>query len=807
MKRLRTRTLTLILTLLCLTAARAAATTPGAVQRAYEDYEKFYLQCENAKIEIQLLEHGVVRLEVFADGIDSKAETYMTLPGALRKIVMDRNEKAGEISSTGVKVKYTMNPLSIEFDNPEGKFLLAIKPDGINWNADGSYSVTFARTVDDHFYGLGEPLPGVIGEPVKIDYRGLKRSIWNQHIPPADLGLPFFMNPRGYGLMAENHWKAEFDFGRQGAFTYSATGGPLRLWIFPSGSYYEILDAYTQLTGRTPMPPRWATGYLQSRFGYVNEKDFRWLMDNFRSRRIPCDALIYDLYWFGSGGMGNLWWTPENFPDPEGFQKESHKRGFKTIVIVEPYIMGSSTNQMEVFARKLAVMNDKKQPYLFQFWGREGSMLLDFMNPKTQEWFAKQVKRIHLSGVDAWWTDLTEPEVDFPGMVYFGGTPREGGHNLQAILMHKGMDEMYKREFPGERLFIMSRSGFVGDWRYGSSIWSGDVTASWNHLRDQVPTGISTMLSGYGIWNSDTGGFHRHPSAELYTRWMQFSAFCPVFRAHGNHDVREPWSFGEEAEENLRALIDLRYRLSPYLYTLFSELNRAGRPTMRALFLEFPDDPKAYAVQDAFMYGPSLLVAPVTKDGAREKSVYLPKGAWTDFWTEAVYEGPATVKVDAPLDRIPLFVRPGAIIPMGPEMQYMEQKPPTPVTLHIYPAAGASSFRLYEDDGQTTAYQNGGYALTPIQVKPGATLKIVVGDRAGAYKGMPATRAWFLAVHHADAPGTVKLNGKVIPGKPEDVEKVPPASAAWSYDPQTRLLKVNIPARATGFNVEVGGKK
>ncbi|HOX27889.1 MAG TPA: glycoside hydrolase family 31 protein, partial [bacterium] len=741
---------------------------------------------------------GVVRVEMTADNINSKFDTNMTLPGALRKVRFEWSEAKGEISAEGVVVRFAKNPFSLEFLNAAGKSLLKMKPDGIDWSEDGAYGLRFERGAGDRYFGLGEPLPTPAGQKITLDYSGRKRTIWNRHLPPADLGLPFLMNPRGYALLVDNSYKAEFDFSKPGEASYSATGGPLRFYFFSDPSMLNTLDTYTRITGRTPMPPAWVAGYMQSRYGYYDAGDFRWLMDNFRSRRIPCDAFVFDLYWFGQGGMGNLKWNEAAFPNPSAFTDEMHRRGFKSIVIVEPQIMGSSINFTEARLKKIVARDEKKQAATFEFWGRP-SYLVDFLNPAAREWYSKKIRDIHETGVDAWWTDLNEPEIDTDEMVFHGGTRRNAVHNIQALFMHKGMSDMYRKDFPNERLFIMSRSGFIGDWRYGSNVWTGDVNASWDHLKNQLYSGLSLMTSGYGIWNSDIGGFHGHPAPELFTRWMQFGAFNPIFRAHGHHNLREPWEFGETAERNLRSLINLRYRLSPYLYTMFHELNAYGRPTMRPMFLEFQSEPRAFDEVSEFMYGKWLLVAPVTAPGARSRSVWLPKGKWTDFNTEKIYTGPADVNIDAPLGRIPLLVREGAVIPMAPLMQFIGEKPLDPLTLHVYPGSAASYYDVYEDDGKSNDYEQGGYAITPVELSPrGKNIRVRVGDREGGYAGMPESRGCTVVVHGAARPAKVLLNGdSVRPGSASE------STPAWSYNTLQRTLKVSVPRTAVGFTLDI----
>lgn len=697
--------------------ASSALAAPPSFTAAAVEGNQLVLSGGPAKLTVEFLDPATARVEFLAPGIESEFATHMTVPGGLAAAKLE--EYPGAVSGAGLTVKYTLAPLTLSFVNAEGVELARLV--GLDHQADGSYSLRFAKISGDRFYGLGESFPGYAVatwfQPLALDRNGHREEIWNMHRPPSDLGMPFWVSPRGYGLLIENPVRAEVNLRGLDA-RYSAQGGPARFFIL-AGDPYQVLDTLADLTGRTPVPPRWATGYMQSRYGYHTQKDYYWLMENFRGRKIPCDVLIFDLDWFAHGDdirMGNLSWSPVQFPDSARLMADLKARGFKAINIIEPYIQSTSHNYRTVLENKYGATNAAGEQYKFEFWGVPDSVITDYSNPAARAWYAEQVKAIRRTGVDAWWTDLNEPEKDFPDL-YFGGMPGFKQHNLQALLMHQGMAEMYAKEFPDERLFIMSRASFIGGWRYGASIWSGDVTCSWSHLAKQPVIAQGAGLSGFLLWNSDAGGFHGKPSPELYTRWMQFAAFCPVFRAHGSHQIREPFSFGDRTEAAMKKLFAVRYRLSPYLYTVLHEAHASGKPVMRAMFLEFPGDRRAEAAINQYMYGPWLLVAPVTTRGARGRSVYLPKGTWTDFWTGKKIAGGRRVWASAPYDQIPLFVREGAIIPMGPEQQYIGEKPDAPIELHLYPGAAPTSWRIYDDDGATNAYLRGDYSLTEVRIE------------------------------------------------------------------------------------------
>ena len=772
---------------------RTFALGTGRLVASSNDGNLLKLDYQNARVEIVFLEGGIVRVDVSAAGLAVAPESLLTTKNGPRPMTFQPQPTRLRAGTESLAVEYTRDAFGLRVAGPADETLLKISEDGVVWATDGKYAISFAKQIGDKFLGMGEPLPDQLVGVVELNQNGSVRPIWTRHVPPADLGIPFYFNPRGgYGLFVDNPWKAEFNFKATDTFTYKAAGGPLRFYLIFGPDIATILDRYTSLTGRPPIPPRWVTGYLQSQYGYINEKDFRGLMDNFRSRKIPADTLIFDLDWFGgSDRMGDLWWGDENFPDGPSFMKELDSRGFKAITIVEPYVFQTSRNFELLKKDKMLTQGPDGAPLVFPFWGRKPAGLMDFTNPDTQQWFGDQVARIHDSGVDAWWTDLNEPETDPDGNNYQAG-PREAWHNLQAFLMNKAIFDMYQNKYPDERLFIMTRSGFSGIQRFGSGVWSGDVNATFHHLENQIPIALSSGLSGLPVWNSDVGGFHGKPSPELYVRWLQFGAFCPVFRPHGNHDRREPWMFGEEAEQINKKYIDLRYRLSPYLYTLFKQMHDTGAPVMRPTFFEFPGDANSWKMETQFLYGPWLLVAPVTRAGADKVRAYLPAGHWTYFWDERVVDGPRGISVPVDLATLPLFVREGAILPMGPVMQYTGETPVDPLEIHYYPSDQPTAFSLYEDDGATNAYLRGEFAQTVIRgYKQASSMSLIVEAPKGTFQGMPESRAYRVVFHHAETPKIVALDGKNLD------------AGNWTYDAQIRQLTVNAPTVRGGFQVDI----
>jgi alpha-D-xyloside xylohydrolase len=386
---------------------------------------------------------------------------------------------------------------------------------------------------------------------------------------------------------------------------------------------------------------------------------------------------------------------------------------------------------------------------------------------------------IFSKGVDAWWLDASEPEVN---MQAFRRTQTAAGPGALVLnawpLMHTtAVSEGQRRDAPEKRVYILTRSAYAGQQRTGAATWSGDITASWTVFANQIPAGLNFCLSGIPYWTTDIGGFFvNYPGGgnnpeyrELYTRWFQFGAFCPIFRSHGTNTPREMWRFGPETEKILLKYDTLRYRLMPYIYSQAWQATQGGT-IMRALVMDFPDDKAARESKDEFLFGPSILVCPVTQKGAATRSVYLPAGtSWTDFWTGAHYQGGRTIEAAAPLDTEPLFVRDGALVPMGPVMQYAAEKPADPIELRLYPGRDAA-FTLYEDEGDNTNYLRGQYATIPISWNE-KRKTLTLGERTGSFPGMLQTRTFRIVwvkpgtgvgVEPSETAQTVTYSGKAM---------------------------------------------
>src|SRR6266850_916440 len=614
------------------------------------------------------------------------------------------------VATRDLRVEVETRPLRLAFADAAGEWLLREPDDGgMSVETGGRVRARFTFPGEQHFYGLGQG-------GGRLDRLGQTRQLWNSHLghgPGSDIGIPLLVSSRGYALFFDCTSDATLAVGRSDngvRLDYTAAAAGLAWYFLIAPDLRSLMGEIAELLGRAPLPPRWALGFLQSTRHFHGTEELRRLPRTIREKRIPCDALIY-LSTYGEA-RGYLLST--------GYERRT----------------GGAANY------------------------RQGQRHLDFSNPEVRAWWWAAHRALVGLGVGGWWLDGGEGPPAAATLAAGDGTRL---HNVYDRLRHQAFAEGEAAARPDQRVFLLCRSGAAGMQRFGASTWTGDVNNDFPTLDAQVPLGLNTGLSGVPYWGTDVGGFfHAVPeTGELYARWFQLSAFCPVFRSHG-WVWREhvPWAHGAAVEAICRRYAELRYRLLPYTYTLAWQARTLGLPLMRPLVLNYPDDPRVWQLGSEFLWGDDLLVAPVTREGATAWPVYLPAGGWYDFWTGARHEGPGGVSVEAPLDRLPLLVRAGAIVPMGPVIQHTGE-PQAEITLLVYPSrpSGTSRSEMYEDDGRSNAYRNGRHALTPIECVAGSgRVTVRIGEPAGDRSVVPAGRRYVIRIR-IDGPVAVSVAG------------------------------------------------
>jgi alpha-glucosidase len=673
-----------------------------------------------------------------------------------------------------VAVEVTGRPLGFTVARPGGPVLLRGRAGAALATSERAgrraVEIWLDPVGEQHFYGLGQG-----GH--QFDRLGGARQLWNSHVghgPGSDAGMPLLLCNRGYGLLFDNTCDARLTVGRSDGglrIVYAAEDGPLDLYVLVAEDLRAVMGEVAELLGRAPMPPKWALGFLQSTRHFVDTEELRRLPATIREKRIPCDGLI----WLSTYGdalgwnreVGHLEFQPSLWSDPEGLVAEMRAQRFELITHEYPVLHPESPLYAE--AERLGYLLAEGYPRIVPTERpstnfMHGQRYLDFSNPEVGRWWWAQHRRLRELGVAGWWLDGGEGPPAASRLHGGDGTER---HNVYDRDRYRAFFEGESADRPEQRPVLLCRSGAAGMQRYAAGCWSGDINNAFATLEYQVPWGLNTAMSGVPYWGTDIGGFF-HPvpeSPELFARWFQFGAFCPLFRAHG-WVWREhlPWAHGAEVEAICRAYAELRYRLLPYTYALAWQAHSRGLPLMRPMVLNYPDDPRVWEMGWQYLWGDDLLVAPVTREGARAWPVYLPSGTWYDFWTHARHEGGRAVSVEAPVDRLPLLVRGGAIVPMGPTVQHTGE-PLEEVTLLVYPG-GPGRFELYDDDGRTNGYRRGGYALTGIESRAeGERVRVRVEDARGDAAAVPGRRRYVVRAWRDGVLGKaveVGLSGEVV---------------------------------------------
>jgi alpha-D-xyloside xylohydrolase len=589
---------------------------------------------------------------------------------------------------------------------------------------------TFVSPDDEHYYGLGQNHEGF------LDHRGHPVHCWADYTAPAapSFCVPFLITNKGYGLLWDNPSKTTIaaGFNEETRWT-SEVGDRVSFFVIAGNTADEIYAGYKLLTGPTHMLPKAAYGYIQCKQRYSSQEELLAVAQGYRDRHLPADVLVVD--WFYYTKMGQMDMDPKFWPDPAAMNKQLHDMGFETMISVWPRFIPDDRFYAELRQKGWLIHLADGTPIDGQPYDRAGSDI-DTTNPEAAKWYWNTIRdNIISKGFDSLWADETEPDLP-PGGAYYHIGPGTQFFNVYPLFHTATLYDGFRKDQPERRALILSRDAYTGAQRNGAIFWSSDIYPTWDTFKRQIPTGLDFAASGLTYWSNDTGGWQylpeeHHPAhpplldpsdarfnvggyddyPELYTRWFQYATFLPIMRSHGSRIQNEVWSYGKQAEPILEKYLRLRYQLMPYIYSLGYQTWLTGAPFLRALPLDFPDDPKVADLRDEYMFGPAFLVAPISDQGATSREVYLPAGAdWFNYWTNERVKGGQTITVQAPIDTIPLFVRAGSIVPLGAPVESTHQ---TQAIEHVrvYPGADAT-FTLFSDDGKTYAYENGAGSVT-----------------------------------------------------------------------------------------------
>ncbi len=698
------------------------------------------------------------------------AFTYRDHRGCVLTREPDRGGKTLEQIAVPVSTFTESAPAEVE-EGPDGVRIRVQNARQVVARRAYHTKLAFEWAPGEALYGLGSHEEGI------LNLRGQHQYLYQQNMKVA---VPVLTSTRGYGILLDSTSLITFHDDAFGSYLWTDVDDELDYYFIYGPEFDQIVHELRHLTGRAPMLPKWTFGYIQSKERYTCQDELVQVVQEYRARRLPLDCIVLD--W--KSWPGDLWGQktldPARFPAPRRMMEELHALHAQLMVSIWPIMRPGGSDWQEMHEQDCLLGNQATY---------------NAFNAEARALYWRQANAgLFAHGIDAWWSDCTEPfEADWKGAIK--PEPEERMRinteeakryldperiNAYSLLHSQGIYEGQRGVTSARRVVNLTRSAYAGQQRYATITWSGDVTATWDTLRRQIAAGLNFCVTGLPYWTTDIGGFfvRCRPDLwfwrgdydlgvadlgyrELYVRWFQLAAFLPIFRAHGTDTPREIWRFGEPGDPMYKALVrflHLRYRLLPYIYSLAGWVTHRDYTMLRMLPFDFRYDPATYDIRDQFMFGPAFLVAPVTEPmyyaaGSRplagtskSRAVYLPVGCdWYDFWSDRRLHGGQTILADAPLAILPLYVRAGSIVPMGPVRQYVDDLPDAPVELHIYPGRDGS-FQLYEDEGNGYNYEIGAFSTIDV-VWQDASRRLILSDRTGSFPGMPEQRT-FLAVLH-----------------------------------------------------------
>lgn len=707
-----------------------------SVKNYVTDGNRFVFSDGLSKVQISVISDEIIRVRMAPQGVFLADFSYaiQEFDHVITKVSMKETPQEYMISTPKVTCVVAKETFLISFQDEKGRVMNEdAKPMHYEENVQfGGYYVYCSKACTDteDFYAMGD-------KPTEFNLRGKRMVLWNtdtyafaKNQDPLYRSIPFYIGlneGRSYGIFSDNTFKTHYDFAveRKDRTSFWSDGGELNYYYIHGPQMIDVVKRYSTLTGTHAMPPMWALGYHQCRWSYYPDQKVKTIANTFREKKIPCDAIYLDIDYMN--GYRCFTWNNTYFPNPKQLLDNLNDIGFKTVVIIDPgikvddnYWVFKEGKANNYFCRRCDdyFMEGNVWPGRCQF--------PDFTNPKVRTWWGGLFKELVETGVDGVWNDMNEPAVfgsgSFPDDVRHNFDHHRGSHrkahNIYGMQMVRATYEGLHKLQKNKRPFTITRAGYSGVQRY-SSVWTGDNVASWEHLKLANIMCQRLSISGISFCGTDIGGFTGEPDGELFTRWIQLGAFTPLMRAHSAGDTRErePWSFGEPYETICRKFIELRYKLLPYLYSAFWQHHKYHLPVIRPVVMLEPEVHINHYREDEFTFGEKILVCPILEAGAVNRKVYLPNGNWYNYWTQQKYKGGKEFVISAPLDSMPVFVKAGSVIPESPVMQYVGEFEPEVMYLKTWYTDKEATSLLYEDHGDTFAYQQDIYLEKTFRVK------------------------------------------------------------------------------------------
>jgi alpha-glucosidase len=773
----------------------------GKVQHVEKIADGIELAAGTAKVRITSFHPGVVRVRLAPKGSFAKDYSWAIIQTAgPDSFNVAEEESEIRVTAGDVTVVIQKDPLLLRFADAKGNVTIADEPARpMAW--DGKRVRTWKRLPqDESFYGLGD-------KTGPLDRRGRAFTLWNtdsfgfqESSDPIYKSIPFFIGAQktgAYGIFFDNTYRSSFDFGVESPdfFSFGAEGGELSYYYIAGPDPRKILGAYTAMVGRSPLPPYWALGYQQCRYSYFPEARVREIASTLRAKKIPADTIYLDIDY--QDGYAPFTINRQYFPNFEKMIADLRAQGFRIVAITDLHVKQNPNHGYAPYDSGMKndafVKNPDGSIYVGPVWPGD-SVFPDFTLTRVRDWWGALYKDFVGMGIAGFWNDMNEPAVfRYPEKTM----PLDTVHRLDdgATLDHRAVHNIFGMENvratyegllklqPNERPFVLTRAAYAGAARYAAS-WTGDNSATWNHLGMSTPMLLSLGLSGYPLVGDDIGGFANSPPADLLTRWYELGAFNPIYRNHaakGTAD-HEPWVNGPEHEAIRRRYIELRYQLLPYIYSQTEEATRTGVPMMRPVFLDYPDAMEFYHDDRDFLFGSDFFVAPVVREILDAHGVALPPGEWYDYWTSDRHSSKEQITLHPAIDETPLFVRAGAIVPMQPVIQHTSEKPDGPLELRVYlPSPDTTADcagSLYQDDGHTLAYQKGEYLRVSYSCQSSSgSAKVSSTVEQTGY------RPWWDAI---------QLSIFGLAGEPKEVRVGDKPLAGWRFDPKSRSVTVTL---------------
>ncbi len=721
------------------------------------DVLSFFAENEVA-LQVTVVRDSVLRFRYATTGTFDKDFSYAITKYASRgynKLEIEEHENAYQITTSKLICNINKDDLRVSIFDAQDKALINQDEIGFHWEESYEHGGSIVKmskmsNEGESYYGLGDKSDHLNLKGKRFQNWATDSYTYGKETDPIYKAIPFFIglhHKKAYGIFFDNSFRSFFDFAQEkrNVTSFWAHGGEMNYYFIYGPEMNDVIESYTDLTGKPhSLPPLWALGFHQCKWSYYPESKVKEVTSTFRKLKIPCDAIYLDIDYME--GFRCFTWNKEYFPDPKRMVKELADDGFKTVAIIDPgikvdkdYWVFQEGLKNDYFCRRA------DGPYMKgKVWPGE-CYFPDYTKPEVRDWwsglFQELIEEIGVKGV---WNDMNEPAVmevpnkTFPDDVRhdYDGNPcsHRKAHNIYGMQMARATYHGLKKFCYPKRPFVITRSAYSGTQRY-TSTWTGDNVATWEHLWIANIQVQRMAMSGYSFAGSDIGGFAEQPSGELFTRWIQLGVFHPFFRVHssGDHGSQEPWSFDEDVTDIVRKFIELRYQLLPYLYTAFWNYVDHGAPLLKSLVLYDQADSQTHYRTDEFVFGEQILVCPILEPNAKGRRMYVPKGKWYNYWTKERVKGGKEMWVEADIDRMPIFIKEGAIIPVYPVMQYVDEKPIDELTLSIFYKEGREDSQLFDDAHDGYDYIKGRYSLRTFKLTGRPNELIIQQHKEGKY--------------------------------------------------------------------------